>query len=228
MEAELLAPAGDFKTALAAFEAGADAVYCGLSEFSARAFATNLSFEELDNLVRYARVHRKKVYVTFNTLIDEDDMEEAVRQLARIAEIGPDALIVQDIGIARLCRLHFPELELHASTQLVAHNLEGVLALGEIGFKRVVLARELSLAEIAAIVKRSGGMEFECFIHGALCYSISGLCLFGAMEKGRSGNRGKCPYCCRLPWESEDGGRSLVFSMRDLGLGEDVIKLVDA
>ena len=145
MEAELLAPAGDFKTALAAFEAGADAVYCGLSEFSARAFATNLSFEELDNLVRYARVHRKKVYVTFNTLIDEDDMEEAVRQLARIAEIGPDALIVQDIGIARLCRLHFPELELHASTQLVAHNLEGVLALGEIGFKRVVLARELSL-----------------------------------------------------------------------------------
>ena len=228
MEAELLAPAGDFKTALAAFEAGADAVYCGLSEFSARAFATNLSFEELDNLVRYARVHRKKVYVTFNTLIDEDDMEEAVRQLARIAEIGPDALIVQDIGIARLCRLHFPELELHASTQLVAHNLEGVLALGEIGFKRVVLARELSLAEIAAIVMRSGGMEFECFIHGALCYSISGLCLFGAMEKGRSGNRGKCPYCCRLPWESEDGGRSLVFSMRDLRLGEDVIKLVDA
>ena len=194
MEAELLAPAGDFKTALAAFEAGADAVYCGLSEFSARAFATNLSFEELDNLVRYARVHRKKVYVTFNTLIDEDDMEEAVRQLARIAEIGPDALIVQDIGIARLCRLHFPELELHASTQLVAHNLEGVLALGEIGFKRVVLARELSLTEIAAIVKRSGGMEFECFIHGALCYSISGLCLYGAMEKGRSGNRGKCPY----------------------------------
>ncbi|MBQ5794773.1 MAG: U32 family peptidase, partial [Kiritimatiellae bacterium] len=186
------------------------------------------SFEELDNLVRYARVHRKKVYVTFNTLIDEDDMEEAVRQLARIAEIGPDALIVQDIGIARLCRLHFPELELHASTQLVAHNLEGVLALGEIGFKRVVLARELSLTEIAAIVKRSGGMEFECFIHGALCYSISGLCLFGAMEKGRSGNRGKCPYCCRLPWESEDGGRSLVFSMRDLRLGEDVIKLVDA
>jgi putative protease len=111
----------------------------------------------------------------------------------------------------------------------VAHNLEGVLALGEIGFKRVVLARELSLAEIAAIVKRSGGMEFECFIHGALCYSISGLCLFGAMEKGRSGNRGKCPYCCRLPWESEDGGRSLlVFSMRDLRLGEDVLKLVDA
>ena len=228
MEAELLAPAGDFKTALAAFEAGADAVYCGLAEFSARAFAVNFSFGDLDNLVRYARAHGKKVYVTFNTLIDEDDVEEALRQIARLAEIGPDALIVQDIGIARLCRTHFPELELHASTQLVAHNLEGVLALGEIGFKRVVLARELSLPEIAAIVKRSGGMEFECFIHGALCYSISGLCLFGAMEKRRSGNRGRCPYCCRLPWETEEGGKSLVFSMRDLRLGEDVLKLVDA
>ena len=228
MEAELLAPAGDFKTALAAFEAGADAVYCGLSEFSARAFATNLSFEELDNLVRYARAHEKKVYVTFNTLVDESDIESAVEQLARLAEIGPDALIVQDIGIARLCRLHFPELELHASTQLVAHNLEGVLALGEIGFKRVVLARELSLTEIAAIVMRSGGMEFECFIHGALCYSISGLCLFGAMEKGRSGNRGKCPYCCRLPWENGDGKKSLAFSMRDLRLDRDILKLADA
>ena len=158
MEAELLAPAGDFKTALAAFEAGADAVYCGLAEFSARAFAVNLSFGDLDNLVRYARAHGKKVYVTFNTLIDEDDVEEALRQIARLAEIGPDALIVQDIGIARLCRTHFPELELHASTQLVAHNLEGVLALGEIGFRRVVLARELSLPEISSIIRRSGGM----------------------------------------------------------------------
>lgn len=228
MNAELLAPAGDFKTALAAFEAGADAVYCGLAEFSARAFATNLTFAELDDLVRYARKNGKKVYVTFNTLVDEDDLEGAVGQLARIAEIGPDALIVQDIGVARICRRHFPGLELHASTQLVAHNLEGVLALGEIGFSRVVLARELSLGEIASIVKRSGGMEFECFIHGALCYSVSGLCLFGAMEKGRSGNRGKCPYCCRLPWEDGDGKKTLAFSMRDLRLDGDVLKLVEA
>ena len=228
MEAELLAPAGDFKTARAAFEAGAEAVYCGLAEFSARAFAVNLSLEDLDNLVRYARVHAKKVYVTFNTLVDEADIEPAVEQLARLAEIRPDALIVQDIGVARICRRHFPELELHASTQLVAHNLEGVLSLGELGFKRVVLARELSLPEIASIIKRSGGMEFECFIHGALCYSISGLCLFSAMEKGRSGNRGKCAYCCRLPWENEEGGRSLAFSMRDLRLDRDILKLVDA
>ncbi|MCR5839496.1 MAG: U32 family peptidase, partial [Kiritimatiellae bacterium] len=250
MSAELLSPAGDFETALAAFDAGADAVYCGLADFSARAFAKNLSFEDLGNLVRFAHAKGKKVYVTFNTLVDEVDVEQAVETLSRLEGIGPDALIVQDLGIARLCRRHFPGLALHASTQLVAHNLEGVLALKDIGFTRVVLARELSLAEIASISKRCGGLELECFIHGALCYSISGLCLFGAMEKGRSGNRGKCPYCCRMEvtgnvsperseprkrslegWErgTGNGGLSIYpFSMKDLRLGEDVRKLVDA
>ena len=244
MDCELLAPAGNFETALAAFEAGADAVYCGLTEFSARAFADNFSLEDLKNLLRYCRGDRnvaaptegavkagaatflsprKKVYVTFNTVIDEDNLEAAIEQLARLDEVGPDALIVQDLGVARICRKHFPGLELHASTQLVAHNLEGVLAMKDLGFKRVVLARELSLEEIVSIAKRCGDMELEVFIHGALCYSISGLCLFGAMEKGRSGNRGKCPYCCRQQFDS-----SYPFSMRDLRLGEDVRKLADA
>ena len=227
MSAELLAPAGNFQTALAAFEAGADAVYCGLSEFSARAFADNFSPEDLKSLLRFARARGKKVYVTFNTLIDEDNIESAVEQLALLDVIRPDALIVQDIGIARLCRKYFPDLELHASTQLVAHNLEGVLAMKELGFSRVVLARELSLGEIVSIARRCG-IELECFIHGALCYSISGLCLFGAMEKGRSGNRGRCPYCCRLPYETEDGRKTLAFSMKDLRLSEDVLKLVEA
>ena len=230
-EVELLAPAGNFETALAAFEAGADAVYCGLAEFSARAFADNFSLEDLKNLLRYARSSRsasetrtsRKVYVTFNTVIDEDNIEAAIEQLARLDEVRPDALIVQDIGVARICRKHFPGLELHASTQLVAHNLEGVLAMKELGFKRVVLARELSLEEISSIAKRCGDMELEVFIHGALCYSISGLCLFGAMEKDRSGNRGKCPYCCRQTF-----GSLYPFSMKDLRLGEDVRKLADA
>ena len=232
-DVELLSPAGNFETALAAFEAGADAVYCGLTEFSARAFADNFTLEDLKNLIRYARASRTgrrsevggrtKVYVTFNTVIDEDNLEAAIEQLARLDEAKPDALIVQDIGVARICRKHFPDLELHASTQLVAHNLEGVLAMKELGFKRVVLARELSLAEIASIAKRCGDMELEVFIHGALCYSISGLCLFGAMEKGRSGNRGKCPYCCRQAFDS-----LYPFSMKDLRLGEDVRKLADA
>ena len=225
-QTELLSPAGDFETALAAFDAGADAVYCGLADFSARAFAKNLSFEDLGHLVRFAHAKGKKVYVTFNTLVDEIDVEQAVETLSRLEEIGPDALIVQDLGVARLCRRHFPALALHASTQLVAHNLEGVLALKDIGFTRVVLARELSLAEIASISKRCGGLELECFIHGALCYSISGLCLFGAMEKGRSGNRGKCPYCCRMGYGQPVN--PYIFSMKDLRLGEDVRKLVDA
>ena len=223
---ELLSPAGDFETALAAFDAGADAVYCGLSGFSARAFAKNLSFDDLGNLVRFAHTGGRKVYVTFNTLVDEADVASAVDTLSRLEEIGPDALIVQDLGVARICRRHFPGLRLHASTQLVAHNLEGVMALKDLGFTRVVLARELSLAEIASISKRCGGLELECFVHGALCYSISGLCLFGAMEKGRSGNRGKCPYCCRMAY----GGPAnpYIFSMKDLRLGEDARKLVDA
>ena len=226
MDCELLSPAGNFKTALAAFEAGADAVYCGLPDFSARAFADNLTIDDLKNLLKVAHAGGKRVYVTFNTLIDEDDIEPAVEQLAKLDEIRPDALIVQDLGVARLCRKHFPGLELHASTQLVAHNLEGVLALKELGFTRVVLARELGLEEIASIAKRCG-VELEVFIHGALCYSLSGLCLFGAMEKGRSGNRGKCPYCCRLSYETENG-KCLPFSMKDLRLGEDVRKLADA
>ncbi len=227
-ESELLAPAGDFETALAAFAAGADAVYCGLNEFSARAFATNFSMEDLKRLISYARVKGKKVYVTFNTVLDECDIEDAVRMLADLEEVGPDALIVQDLGIAKICRDHFPGLCLHASTQLVAHNLEGVLALKEFGFSRVVLARELSLEEIGSIAKRCGGLELEAFIHGALCYSISGLCLFSAMEKGRSGNRGKCAYCCRLAYPDAEGKKVLAFSMKDLRLGEDVRKLVDA
>ena len=228
MSAELLAPAGDFETALAAFDAGADAVYCGLAGYSARAFAKNLSPSELRVLMRVAAKRARRVYVTFNTIVDEGDLEDAIARLAELEEIGPDGLIVQDLGIARLCRRHFPRLKLHASTQLVAHNLEGVTALKELGFTRVVLARELSLAEIAYIAKRCGGMELECFIHGALCYSISGLCLFSAMEKGRSGNRGRCAYCCRLPYEDGDGGNTLAFSMKDLRLGEDVRKLADA
>ena len=214
-------------TAIAAFDAGADAVYCGLDNHSARAFAANFSVRELRELIRVAHSRGKKVYVAFNTVIDECDMENAIDELASLADARPDALIVQDLGVARICRNHFPELELHASTQLVAHNLEGVMALGRLGFSRVVLSRELSLEEIAAIAKRCGNIELECFIHGALCYSISGLCLFSAIEKGRSGNRGRCAYCCRQQYANEKGEKTLPFSMRDLRLGAEAAKLVE-
>ena len=256
LQTELLAPAGDFETALAAFDAGADAVYCGLAAFSARAFAKNLSGDELRALMRVAKAKGRKVYVTFNTLIEEAELGDAVEKLALLDEIGVDGIIVQDLGVARIAREFFPGLALHASTQLVAHNLEGVLALKELGFVRVVLARELTLAEIESIAKRCG-VEIECFIHGALCYSLSGLCLFSAMENDRSGNRGKCAYCCRMEssrglrglrsLRSSDGcngcahssqtshtsqtsqtSQTFPFSMRDMRLGEDVRKLVAA
>ena len=224
---ELLAPAGSFETALSAFESGADAVYLGLDAFSARAQAVNFSAVELSELMTYARAKGRKVYVTFNTLLTDTELEDAVERLAILEEIAPDALIVQDIGVARVVRKHFPSLPIHASTQLVAHNLEGVLALKELGFTRVVLARELPIEDIRSIVKRCG-CEIEVFVHGALCYSISGLCLFSAMERRRSGNRGRCAYCCRLPYSDSYGGRSLPFSMRDLRLDDRLDALREA
>ena len=151
---ELLAPAGSFETALAAFEYGADAVYLGLDSFSARAQAVNFSTEELADLLAYSRVKGRKVYVTFNTLLSDGDLPAAVGQLALLEELSPDALIVQDLGVARLVRREFPSLAIHASTQLVAHNLEGVLAMKELGFSRVVLARELPIEDVRSIVKR--------------------------------------------------------------------------
>ena len=224
---ELLAPAGSFETALAAFAAGADAVYLGLDAFSARAEAVNLTAEQLRQLMAVARRQDRKVYVTFNTLIDDAELPAAIEKLAILDEIQPDGLIVQDLGVARLVRQHFPRLALHASTQLVAHNLEGVLALKELGFTRVVLARELSLDDIRTIVRRSG-VEIEVFVHGALCYSISGLCLFSAMEKDRSGNRGRCAYCCRLSYTDASGAKGLPFSMRDLRLDDHLDALKEA
>lgn len=224
---ELLAPAGSFDTALAAFEAGADAVYLGLESFSARAQAVNFSYEQLADILSVARARGRRVYVTFNTLLTDDELDEAVDVLARLEEIGPDALIIQDLGVARLVRKHFPGLEMHASTQLVAHNLEGVLALKELGFTRVVLSRELPVQDIRSIAQRCG-CELEVFVHGALCYSISGLCLFSAMEKGRSGNRGRCAYCCRMQYADKAGNRLLPFSMKDLRLDDRLEALREA
>ena len=230
MNPELLAPAGSFDTALAAFEAGADAVYLGLPAFSARASATNFTADDLRRLTSYAHGGggaKRKIYVAFNTLLADAELPEAVESLAMLDDMRPDGLIVQDLGVARLCRRNFPDLRLHASTQLVAHNLEGVLALKELGFVRVVLARELPIDDVRRIC-REGGVEIETFVHGALCYSLSGLCLFSAMEKERSGNRGRCAYCCRLAYSDGSGRARLPFSMKDLRLDEEVDTLREA
>ena len=228
MKPELLAPAGGYDAALAAFQYGADAVYVGLPRFSARAEAENISFEQLGLLLAYARslAPAKKVYVTFNTLVPEADFPAVIETLAALEELAPDGVIIQDIGVARLIRDYFPSLTLHASTQLVAHNVDGVLALKELGFKRVVLARELSCDEIKEIVEACA-VEIEVFVHGALCYSTSGLCLFSAMTHERSGNRGRCAYCCRegFSCDSEKGTR-YPFSMKDLALAPILDKIV--
>jgi putative protease len=221
----LLAPAGDFDAACAALHYGADAVYAGLPRFSARADATNLSSAELRQLLAYAHglPRPRRVYVVLNTLMQARDLPGALEALEELDDAGVDAVIVQDLGLARLAQRHFPRLRLHASTQLAAHNLAGLRALAALGFQRVVLARELPLDE-AAYLARTAPVEIEIFVHGALCYSYSGLCLFSSHQTGRSGNRGRCAYCCREPLTpattGHDPGRpsAFPFSMRDLAL----------
>ncbi len=214
---ELLAPAGSADAAWAAFHYGADAVYAGLPRFSARAEAVNFSTEQLDELIGFAHAHHRKVYITFNTLVQQNELPAALESLARIDELNADGVIVQDMGVARMARRFFPGLELHASTQLAVHNLDGAKQLAELGFSRVVLARELSLNEIKNIA-RNCGIETEVFIHGALCYSYSGLCLFSSHLTGRSGNRGRCAYCCRQNFDDR-GEKKLPFSMKDFAVG---------
>ncbi len=226
MRTELLAPAGDLDAAYAAFYHGADAVYLGLQRFSARAEAVNFLPENLSEILGFAHssTPRRSVFVAFNTLIQDSELDEAIETLAFLNAIGVDAVIVQDLGIARLINKYFPCLEMHASTQLAIHNIAGAKAARELGFKRVTLARELTLKEMADIV-REGGLDVEVFIHGALCYSYSGLCLYSSMLRGRSGNRGRCSYPCR---DTFGQTKAYPFSMKDLALTGDVIKLREA
>ena len=183
MKRELLAPAGDIEAGYAALYYGADAVYLGLQQFSARATATNFSEEALDEFVAFAHSLNKKVFVAINTLVQEDELSDLLKTLDLCSIYHVDAVIIQDLGVARIVREMYPELEMHASTQMAVHNKEGALALQKIGFSRVVLARELHLSEIKEIASIPG-LETEAFIHGALCYSYSGLCLFSSFESG--------------------------------------------
>ncbi|MCE5334956.1 MAG: U32 family peptidase [Desulfobacteraceae bacterium] len=194
---ELLAPAGNVESFWAAVESGADAVYLGLKKFNARATASNFTLDETASLISYARRRSVRIYVTVNSLIAATEIAELLDTLDALASLRPDALIVQDAGVFYLARRHFPGLKLHASTLTAAHNLAGVKALREMGAERVVLARELSLEEIAAIASGTQ-TELEVFIHGALCYSYSGLCLTSSYRGGRSGLRGECVQPCRL------------------------------
>lgn len=197
---ELLAPAGSYDSFLAAVENGADAVYLGGKLFNARANASNFDIDELRKIVEYAHLRGVKIHLTLNTLLDDKDLEEALSFAYDIYEIGVDAVIVQDLGLAKLLHTAIPDLVLHASTQISAYNLDGVKALAQLGFSRVVLARELSLDEIRYICENTE-TEIEIFAHGALCVSYSGQCLMSSMIGDRSGNRGKCAQPCRMPYK---------------------------
>lgn len=224
MKTELLAPAGDIEAGYAALYYGADAVYLGLQKFSARATATNFDAETLADFTGYAHALGRKVYVTVNTILQTREMPDLIQTLNACVVAGVDAVIVQDLGVARVIKKSYPELVLHASTQMAVHNLAGALALKEAGFERVVLARELTFDEIRQI-KENAGVEIEVFVHGALCYSYSGLCLFSSLTTGKSANRGKCLYPCRACFKDDAGQQAHLFSMKDLALSEDVLKM---
>ena len=178
MKHELLAPAGGLEAGYAALHYGADAVYLGLSRFSARAGAENFTPEELDELTAYAHSLGRKVFVALNTILSEAEIRELPEIFRTLAQTKVDALIIQDLGVLHLAKKLLPEVELHASTQMAVHNVAGVKFLQRLGFKRVVLARELSLAEIKEIAAAAPDVDLEVFVHGALCYSYSGQCLF--------------------------------------------------
>ena len=196
-QVELLAPVGKFENALAAIENGANAIFVGGKVFNARQFADNFEEDELEKIIDYCKLRGVKTHITVNTLIKDQEIDELMDYLKKLARLKVDAVIVQDLGVAYLVKTYFPDIELHASTQMSAHSVEDVQFLKHFGFKRVVLARELQLEEIKAI-KEQVDIEIETFIHGALCYSYSGQCLLSSQIGGRSGNRGRCAQPCRM------------------------------
>lgn len=211
MKHELLAPAGSLEAGYAALHYGADAVYLGLTKFSARAGAENFTPEELDEFTAYAHTLGRKVFVALNTVLTEAEARELPEIFAVLRRTRVDALIVQDLGVFYLAKKMLPGVELHASTQMAVHNAEGAKFLQRLGFKRVVLARELSLREIQAVAEAAPDLDLEVFVHGALCYSYSGQCLFSALEYGKSANRGRCVYPCRAEFaveEEDDNGQA--------------------
>ena len=222
---ELLAPAGDIEAGYAALYYGADAVYLGLQKFSARATATNFDEPHLNEFVAFAHslTPRRRVYAAINTVVQEGEIGDLICVLEICKRCQVDGVIVQDLGVAKIVRDYYPELELHASTQMAVHNKDGALALQKFGFKRVVVARELTQPEIAEIAAIPD-LDVEAFVHGALCYSYSGLCLFSSLETGKSANRGKCLYPCRALFKGESGEKHY-FSMKDMALAEDVLKM---
>ena len=222
---ELLAPAGDMEALRAAVQNGADAVYLGAGAFNARRNAGNFDGDALDEAVAYCHARGVKVHVTLNTLVREDEFDALIGAIGAVNRSGADAVIVQDFGVARALRRIAPELQLHASTQMAAHNRQAAAFLRAQGFDRAVLAREMTFADMAECA--GAGIELEAFVHGALCVACSGQCLMSSLVGGRSGNRGLCAQPCRLPWRF-DGREGCLLSTKDLCAIDDLARLRDA
>ncbi|MBP7552278.1 MAG: U32 family peptidase [Spirochaetes bacterium] len=223
---ELLAPAGSFMSAYYAYQAGADAVYLGLADFSARKSAQNFNNNELLKLKKIALDLNRKIYVAINTVVKEEELVSLIKNLQFINRLKVDAVIVQDFGVLELLRRFYPDIIVHASTQMAIHNEYGIEKAIELGVKRIVLPREMSVKTVKMFIKKYKEMEFEVFIHGSLCYSYSGLCLSSGLLRGKSGNRGECTQPCREKY-SYNGESGAFFSCRDLSTGRLVEKLID-
>ena len=224
MNLELLAPAGSMDALKAAIANGADAVYLGAASFGARASA-GFDDEALKEALRYCHLRRKSIYVTVNILVKERELDGVRQTLSLLSHLGADAVLVQDLGVLKICREEFPELPVHASTQMALHNASGVRLLKELGAKRAVMARECGLNEIHKASEV--GLEIEAFCHGALCVSCSGQCLFSSMLGGRSGNRGRCAQPCRLPYQNQ-GKNGSWLSPRDLCARDELDRMAEA
>ena len=224
---ELLAPAGNLEILKGVIESGADAVYVGGSIFGARAYANNFTEEELLEAIDFAHLRGVKVYLTVNTLIKNSEFSKLYDYLLPYYKRGLDAVIVQDIGVVKAIHEYFPSMEIHTSTQMTVTGADGVRFLSQFGVTRVVMAREVSLAEMKRIHEETG-MELEAFVHGALCYSYSGQCLFSSILGGRSGNRGRCAQPCRLPYTVEGKKDEYILSLKDMCGIKALDKLHDA
>ena len=224
---ELLAPAGNLEIFKGVIESGADAVYVGGSMFGARAYANNFTEEELLEAIDFAHLRGVKVYLTVNTLIKNSEFSKLYDYLLPYYKRGLDAVIVQDLGVVKAIHEYFPSMEIHTSTQMTVTGADGVRFLSQFGVTRVVMAREVSLAEMKRIHEETG-MELEAFVHGALCYSYSGQCLFSSILGGRSGNRGRCAQPCRLPYTVEGKKNEYILSLKDMCGIKALDKLHDA
>lgn len=223
---ELLSPAGNREALGAAIACGADAVYLGYTAFGARSYAGNFDKDQLREALDFAHERGRKIYVTVNTLVKQSEIDDLADVLELLCTLGADAIIVQDAGVARIAQERFPELTLHASTQMTVNNAQGARLLHDMGFARVVPARECPLSELRKMADT--GVEIEAFAHGALCVAVSGQCLFSSMIGGRSGNRGRCAQPCRLPYRLDDGTSGYLLSTKDLMLIDRIPEMRDA